>query len=238
MSERWKKVKEGASIPLVIYTYPPMSKVNEPACIEHSSPASKVYLDTSVLKFSATRLPRYFPREQPISWGGRVATITAYEDGFLNPNDAITNPELKREAERLPIIASLAKNGRLQCVIQFETQFEFWGVKKIDSVDGPFYGAPVQRIDAPFQYERMTFKAFESSKDLQLKFLASLKHERFLELQRMTGAYQGPGKLHANQLLDTFGLWCAEHNRCDFFLCLDFALQRVVSLSRKNPVCP
>lgn len=196
----------------------------------------KVYLDTTIFKFSATRLPRYFPREQTIDWGGRVQTTTVYDDGFLNPNDAITNnPELKAEAELLLSIASLAKNGRIHCVVQFETQFELCGLPKTDSTEGRFYGAPVRRVSAPFEYGRVVFAAGERPRDSQFQFLASLTDERFLELQRITGGYQGRGKVQRNQVLDAFHLWCAEHNGCNFFLSLDFKLQKVVARSKKKP---
>ena len=52
----------------------------------------------------------------------------------------------------------------------------------------------------------------------QFKFLRSLNDERFRELQAITGAYQGEGKINRNQLLDAFHLWCAEGNGCDLFL--------------------
>jgi hypothetical protein len=51
-----------------------------------------------------------------------------------------------------------------------------------------------------------------------------LNDKRFLELQKITGAFQGKRGVQRNQLLDAFHLWCAEHNKCDFFLSLDFKL--------------
>ena len=69
----------------------------------------------------------------------------------------------------------------------------------------------------------------------QFRFLGSLRHPRFLALQKMTGAYQGPGKLNRNQLLDAFHLWCAEHNHCSFFLTLDFKLLKVLRKGKNQP---
>ncbi|OGP41631.1 MAG: hypothetical protein A2090_06470 [Deltaproteobacteria bacterium GWD2_42_10] len=63
---------------------------------------------------------------------------------------------------------------------------------------------------------------------MQFNFLSSIKNKRFLELQKMTGAYQGAKKLNRNQLLDAFHIWCAEHNKCDYFLTLDFKLVNVI----------
>ncbi len=53
----------------------------------------------------------------------------------------------------------------------------------------------------------------------QYNFLRSLDHGRFLELRRICGAEQGQ-KVNRNQLLDAFHLWCAEFNRCEYFLSL------------------
>jgi len=63
---------------------------------------------------------------------------------------------------------------------------------------------------------------------MQFRFLSSLKNKKFIELQKLTGADQGTGKLNRNQLLDAFHLWCAEYNGCDYFLTFDFKLMRVV----------
>ena len=56
-----------------------------------------------------------------------------------------------------------------------------------------------------------------SYKEEQFNFLRSLQHDRFPELQRNTGAYQGEAEINRNQLLDAFHLWCSEHNACGFF---------------------
>jgi predicted nucleic acid-binding protein len=50
----------------------------------------------------------------------------------------------------------------------------------------------------------------------------------------MTGAYQGSGKLNRNQLLDAFHIWCAEFNKCDYFLTLDFKLLNVVRKQKRH----
>jgi hypothetical protein len=50
----------------------------------------------------------------------------------------------------------------------------------------------------------------------------------------MTGAYQGGGKWNRNQLLDAFHLWCAEYNKSDYFLTLDFKLIRILGQNRKT----
>jgi hypothetical protein len=53
-------------------------------------------------------------------------------------------------------------------------------------------------------------------------------------LQKLTGAYQGPGRLNRNQLLDAFHLWCAEYNHCDYFLTLDFNLSKIANKQKRR----
>jgi hypothetical protein len=188
----------------------------------------KVYLDTTVLKFSATQLPRLRPKKQKINWGGQDHELTVHDFVHVNPNDSIDNPELKAEAELLPSLAEAGKTGRVNYVIQVETLFESWGIPKMDSETGKFYDAPCEYVEAPIKYSRVLVGAGFDARDMQSRFLSSLKSKRFLELQKITGAYQGPGKLNRNQLLDAFHLWCAEHNSCDYFLTLDSKLIKVL----------
>lgn len=184
----------------------------------------KVYTDTTVLKFSATRLRRFHPREQTVKWGDLTFEATVHDIIRVNPNDPIDNPELKAEAELLPTLAEVGKRGEVKYVIQMETLLESWGLPKMDSETGKFYGAPIESVEAPIKYSRVVFGLNYKARDMQFDFLSSIKHDRFLKLQKITGAYQGPGKLIRRQLLDAFHIWCAEHNRCDYFLTLDFNL--------------
>lgn len=192
-----------------------------------------VYVDTNVRKFSAARLPRLRPRTETINWGDTSQEVDVYDLVDVNPNDAISNPELRREVELLPQVAALGTNSLINFVSQVETEIETWGLPNLDSRDGAFYGATITSIDAPVTYGRVVIGAGIGAKEEQFRFLASISAERFLELQRITGAYQGPGKLQRNQLLDAWHIWCAEHYGCDYFLTLDFKLQRVVARSRR-----
>lgn len=194
---------------------------------------AKVYIDTNVLKFSATQLPRLRPRQQKINWDSRVHEITVHDLTYINPNVFIKNPELKAEAELLPELAEAGKCGQVKYVIQIETSFEGWGIPNMDSVTGKFYGTPYETADAPIKYGRIIAGGLDDPMDMQFEFLANIKSRRFVELQKITGAYQGEGNLNRNQLLDAFHLWCAEHNKCDYFLTLDFKLIRVLRQNRK-----
>jgi len=188
----------------------------------------KIYVDTNILKFSATELPRLKPRSQKINWGGVEHEVIVHDFVDTNPNNNINNPELKREADILPELAKLGKNGLVKYVIQMEAKLESWGIPNMDSKSGRFYGAPLEQIDAPVIYSRVIAGGLSHPKDMQYEFLSSLKHKRFIELQKITGAYQGKKKANRNQLLDAFYIWCAEHSGCDYFLTMDFKLIRVV----------
>lgn len=195
----------------------------------------RVYIDTNVFKFAATQLPRMVPRRQrqTLDWGGRIHEVVVHDLADRNPNGGISNPELKSEAELLPKLAELGKARNIEYIIQSETLFETWGLPNMDSSAGKFYGSPYKTVCAPFTYGRVIVGDVDPT-EMQLDFLRSIKDNRFLELQRMTGAYQGEGKVNRNQLLDAFHLWCAEHNRCDYFLTLDFKLIKVLQKNRKR----
>jgi hypothetical protein len=196
-------------------------------------PLPKVYLDANVFKFSATQLPRLRPRQQIVNWGGRDHEVIVHDFIIVNPNDTIPNPELKEEADLLPKVAELGKSGYVQYVIQTETLFESWGLPDMDSATGAFYGAPYMNVDAPITYGRIVGGRGDP-KEVQFEFLKSINSPRFTELQRMTGAYQGEKKLNRKQLLDAFHLWCAEHNKCAYFLTLDFKLTKVLRQNRQR----
>lgn len=185
------------------------------------------------MKFSATSLTRFQPRPQTVKWGGREHEVTVHDIVHVNPNETIDNPELLSEASLLPQIADLASAGTLEFAIQMETELESMGLPNMDSETGQFYGAPVKRVASPIEYGRVVVDAFEDTMEMQYRFLTSISNPRFLELQRMTGAYQGENPVHRNQLLDAWHLWCAEYNNCDYFLCLDFGLARIVGQSKK-----
>jgi len=72
-----------------------------------------VYLDTNVFKFSATQLLRLKPRKQILNWGGKSHEMIVHDMVYINPNDKIEHPDLKSEADLLPVVAELGKKGNL-----------------------------------------------------------------------------------------------------------------------------
>lgn len=194
----------------------------------------KVFLDTTVFKFSATKLPRLQPRNSLINWGGKSIDVTDHDFVEVNPNDFINNAELKIESELLSRLAEIGKLGAIEYVTNIEAEQESWGLPNMDSKTGLFYGAPIKAVEAPLDYSRIVAGGEIKARERQYDFLCSIKHKRFLDLQKMTGAYQGKQPRNHNQLLDAFHIWCAEYNDCEFFLTLDFKIIRVLDLSPRK----
>lgn len=203
----------------------------------------KAFIDTNVFKFSAIRLRRLLPRTVTVPLGGRQHEVVVHELGYINPNEAILIPPLKQEVGLLPRIATLAKNNEVTLVTHFETQLEVSKLPNSNSETGLFFGASIDLAEDPVPYCRVIGGyGCTDWRDEQLRFLGSISHKRYLEIQRIVGAWQGKRGLNPNQLLDAFHLWCAESNRCEFFLTLDFRLEKVVRRSKKKlsvqVVCP
>jgi len=187
-----------------------------------------IYIDANVFKFSATKLLRLFPREQTVNWGHTQSVHKYYEMGYLNPNDQIKDADLKKEAELLKPISEYIKKGSIKAVSNIETIFETFSIPNMGSEEGSLYGSEIMPCPCPVTYQRILVGGKKSAKELQFDFISKLKNPRFLEIQKVVGAYQGQGKIQMNQMLDAFALWCAEHNGCSGFLTLDFKLARVV----------
>jgi hypothetical protein len=130
--------------------------------------------------------------------GGTKSEITVHNFRFVNPNEGIqNNPELRAEAASVEEVADHVKAGRLLAVSHFETIFEAWGLPKMDSAQGKFYGASVGEVEAPVKCDRLLFSAGLDSGEMQHSFLSRIRHRRFLELQKATGAYQGKDRTTA-----------------------------------------
>jgi hypothetical protein len=190
------------------------------------------YLDANIFKFAATALVRLFPRKQVIHYDGKTTEHRYFEPRFVNPNDGITNPTLKTEVSLIETVANHVKAGRLRAVADLETLFETWGFPNMDSVHRRFYGAPVGPAPPPIHVDRFVFCAGKDPLTLQRNFLRDISHPRFLELQKVTGGYQGKEGYSWNQMLDAYAVWCAEHNQCNYFLTLDFRLVRIWKTAR------
>lgn len=191
-----------------------------------------VFLDTSALKFGAERVIRGRVRPVTRRWGDKTVTIgvTQFLEHFPN---SYARPELRRELGFLPLMAHLAKIGRIRLVTHIEVLEEFWGLPKTDDPRGVFYGAPIERVDGPFEYSRIMYGG-PGSQDHQLDFLRHVSHPRYKQLQVAVGVNEQSGK-YKNQLLDAFHVLCAEAAKAEYFLTLDQKLIRHVEQHKRWP---
>jgi len=210
------------------------------------SPAD-IFLDTSALKYAADRLIRGYRVPKTVAWGDAAVTIPMGRWYEVYPNDKL-HWRQRWETTLLPFVAWLAVNGRVRLLYNTEVKVEFWGLPRTDDPRGQFYGAPIERVKAPITYGRIIAGGFPGMQvkdgetlryptmsEHQLNFLAGLQHQRFLQLQKATGAYQGAHERNVNQLLDAFHIWCAEGAGADYFLTLDQKLLRHLKGHRAYP---
>lgn len=191
----------------------------------------QAYLDTTALKFAANAIAGFAPRPVTITWGGKRFDTVVHDPVVISPNDSLENERLKVEANLLPEVAELGKVGAITFGIQAETEIESWGLSRMNSETGRFFGAKVERLRAPIEYGREVIGAGIDCVTEQYDFLTSIRDKRYLQIQRMTGAYQGKNPVNRNQLLDAWHLWCAEASDCEYFLTLDFKLEKVLGRS-------
>lgn len=169
-----------------------------------------VFLDTSVLKHSADRLIRGRVHKKTVKWGDMAVTMDVTQSVEVYPN-ARVSPTLAEEVRFLPLIADLAKTGRIRLTTHFEVDWEFGGLPNTDDPRGRLYGAPVERGPDPFPYSRIVAGWQESSagRDLQFEFVRGIRFPRFLELKRAVGANE-TSRHYKNQLLESMYALCME----------------------------
>lgn len=193
-----------------------------------------VFLDANIFKFSATSQVRMFPRESEINWGGVREKVTVHDIRTINPNDYLENEELKYEASLLEKLASMGHSGLVKYYTHAEAEFETWNLPRMGSKTGRFYRAPISEAKSPIEYSRIFAQASIDSQQTQYAFLSALQDKRFLDIQKIVGAYQGKSLPNRNQLLDAFHIWCAESNNIDYFLTMDFKLAKVCQFPRNT----
>ena len=185
----------------------------------------KVYLDTNVLKFGIESARRLVPRNQSLNVNGKEIQFKIHDIFDIPVHEKVRNQEpLYKGIKLLPRVINFAKQGKFAFCTNFETMFEFWGILLLEEKKSYFEGSEIKEVQAPIKYSRILAGFGQDSKTRQFEFLKSIKDKRFQELQKVTGAYQGENKYNRNQLLDAFHFWCAEYNKCDYFLTLDFKM--------------
>jgi len=197
----------------------------------------KVFLDTCVLKSSIVSLTRFVPRGERPSLNGKGKGSPIYRIADICPHDKIKDKGLYKEIKLLSQIATLAKEQKIELLTQFEAILELWGLPDTFGRRRTYFDeVEIKKVGAPIEYSRVFAFPNIGPKNSQFNFLESINDERFAELRRATGAYQGENSLNRNQLLDAFHIWCAEYNNCDFYLTLDFKLIKHLNNQKKYTI--
>jgi hypothetical protein len=212
----------------------------------------KVFLETTPLKFASERVIRSYRIQRKVRWGHTELVVPLqrwYEEFPIEERLGWRRHWRQRlEIQCLPIVAWLAKEGRLTLLSTRAVELELSGLPRIDDLTGLFYGAPITWVQAPVRRESAftwLFGPFKeedgkrrplNARERQIHFLSSVRLPRFLELQKVTGAYRPVGQAPPpNQMLDAFHLWSAEYAGANYFLTLDRKLAQQCQNARDPP---
>jgi hypothetical protein len=107
----------------------------------------KVFIDTNIVKFSATKQLRLIPVNKPTrNWYGKKTGYQFSTVGYVNPNERLQDgSKIKKEAALLPDVADLAKSNRIELLESMEMVVESMGLPNIGSSSGRFYNAPIKK---------------------------------------------------------------------------------------------
>lgn len=197
---------------------------------------AKVFLDTSVVKHAI----RSRTVMRPWRHGREAGTGTA--QGIVSEDPARrVSGRLRLEIDCLSEVTRLAEEGILELLWHFETFAEFARIFMIPGAASDFSRAGIRMVRGPFDYGRPLVPLYppgptdaSAVREEQVRFLKSLDHVRFLQLQRACGAAQGQ-VTNDNQLIDAFHIWCAEHEGAHYFLTTDLKLIRLITNHRTYP---
>ncbi len=175
-----------------------------------------VFLDTNIFKFGTTGVLEYG------NYPGSASFL-----GYRDPNEKL--PE--HMAVEIRALRELIKKhaAELSFKTSIEVFLETMRCTTIGEKQSIFDGVQITPVKTPIQLDRPLINRSED-----ILIFSQIKHARFLELQKATGAFQGE-TIDENQLIDTLHIWTAENNLCDFFLTLDLKLVRQVQGHKKHP---
>jgi predicted nucleic acid-binding protein len=186
-----------------------------------------VYLDTNILKFfSNNSVLTFEEKSSNLKWGDKVIENKIYE--LTNKNKNIEKSNDKKLLNDIKEIENIFDNKFLEFYMNLETKIE--SMRILNIVNN--LNIKINDAKPPIVYSRILFSYKEENKKLQTDFLKNIDNQRFLDIQKVVGAYQGKREINENQLLDAWHLWCAEYNKCDYFLTMDYKLKRIIDNSR------
>lgn len=193
-----------------------------------------VFIDTNILKFSAVKKHVFRPRKETINWGGIEQEIVVHDMVTTNDLHKIKNETQKRDAVLLGMLAYAGTSGQLKFHTHLEVELETWGLPGMASASGRFFGCTINDVADPVAPQsRIIAGGLKKPREYVLDFLCGIKHPRYVELTKMTGAFQGKDKpLNLNQARDAYHIWCAECANMNYFLTMDYKLQKVVGAAK------
>lgn len=195
-----------------------------------SSPM-RVFIDTNIYKFSIVARPMLRGRRVEIEWGEVKSKTIVYEPAYELTSDRLNDNRQRRDCSAVLVFCHAAKMNMVELCTTIEVELERAGLPRQESATGLLYGAEVKFVDK--YSSRIIIGSHGSVRELQERYLASIKAPRFLEICKATGAYQGRGApLNRNQALDAYHLWCAEEAKVEYFVTMDYRL--INHLKRNN----
>ena len=190
----------------------------------------RVFFDTTIIRNSQHKRTVWKPHVQSVLWGGREHSVTISALVETRPIEKLRGQRRTYcDARRIRFIETLAKARLIRAFWHFETKWEFSSRRPMNQSMPPLTRY-LSAVVAPVRYERLLSPAWLNPGDPQLEFLREIADERYAQWKRASNVLPGT-KAEKNQLLDAFYLWTAEHNRCDYFLTMDYKLIATIARS-------
>lgn len=190
----------------------------------------KAFLDTTVLRLGINDERIWVPVGKEIELKGQKIVIDSSLLASKNPNLRFLsqgNYEAFHDSLLLGMMARLAKKKQMEFYTHHEARWELFSLP-IKIGRSVFDDVEIKSVADPFPYSYS--KGLSDGSERQYKFLSEIKDQRFLEIQRAVGAYQGPrNPRQRNQLLDAFHILCAERSGLEFFVTMDCKLIKLWS---------
>lgn len=197
---------------------------------------TRVFVDTSALKAAHDSQLLFLPRRQILDWGHTKTEVTVHDLVYHNQNVRLRekgNESAFRNRTANRFVARLAAERKIQLVVSDEVCFEAMGVPRVDFT---YFNAPLGRAISPAMHAGMTIDG--SGVGHLHNALCGIRDKRFVELQKLAGAYQGADvRPQRNQLLDAYHIWTGEVAGADYLLTHDEKLVRMWKSSRRAGSC-
>lgn len=197
----------------------------------------KIFLDTNILKFASNKHLVRRPEFQTVNWGELEDTVQVFKPYTVSHLDRIKSDTQFRDSVSIPFLAKAGILGYAEFVKTTHVTHEAAGLPWMASATGVFFGCQITNVADPIGAKRMLLGGGRSADEWTDLFVNSISERRYLEICRVTGAFQGDNKpLQRNQALDAFHIWSAEVAGADLFLTMDYKLSRMVKKDTKNRI--